>query len=351
MVTQIEETSRNVYVGVDTHKDTHTAAVVDVNGGVLKTFTVETTSPGFGSLTGQIAKFGRVESYGIEGTGSYGALLARYINAQSEVKVVEVNRVNRQDRRRYGKTDTADAVAAARAVASGKETNPAKKVEGDLEIIKMLQTARTADVKTRTQTVNRIKAILVTAPENISTLLDGLTTLKTVRTILKWRPVNYLGDPEQAVKHALKLLAKQWDTLNDQIVQTDRDLATLLNETAPWLMELQGVGTDVAAKLLITAGSNPERLKSEASFAALCGASPIDASSGKQQRHRLNQGGNRQANNALYTIAITRMAHDPETQKYVAKQKAKGKTRKEIIRQLKRYIARQTYKKIKQNLT
>lgn len=339
-----------VFVGVDTHKDTHTAVTVDRNGRFLSSLLIDTTPDDYQNLVEWAEDQGPIGGFGVEGTGSYGANLAKHLT-NINYSVYEINRVNRQHRRRYGKTDETDAFAAAKAVASGEQTNSYKQTSGRIETIRVLQNTRNSAVKARTQAINQIHSLLITAPQQIINSVEGLTNLKLAATASKWRTVNYLNDETATTRHAIKTLAKRWLILNDEIRQADKDLETVLNETAPELMNQMGVGTDAAAKLVTTAGQNPERFKTEASFAASCGVTPVDCSSGKQQRHRLNRGGNRQANNALYTIAKTRMQHDPETQRYVNKKTAEGKTRKEIIRQLKRYIARQIYKQLKQKLT
>lgn len=351
MLTDNKQSSiETVFVGVDTHKDTHTAVVVTAQGAVIDEIQIDTTTRGYKQLNSWANSHGKVGAYGIEGTGCYGKNLTQYLTSRG-VEVFEINRINRQHRRRHGKNDVTDALAAGRAVASGAETNPAKEVTDNTEIVRVIQLARRSAAKARTVAISQIKTLLVTAPESIQNELKDMTTLKMVREAADWRPTNYLSDPVQATRHAIKKLAKRWLYLTEEIKQADQNLETVINNIDPELMELQGIGTDVAAKLVITAGTNPKRLRTEASFAALCGVSPIDASSGLQQRHRLNRGGDRQANNALYKIVITRMNHDPETKKYVTKKTGQGKTKKEIIRQLKRYIARQIYKKLNQNLT
>jgi len=339
--------SDNVFVGVDTHKDSHTAVIVDYYGVKLDTLVIDTNTKGFKYLDEWASEHGSIRSFGIEGTGCYGKNLAEFLSNRN-YQVIEIDRVNKQHRRRHGKTDETDAHAAAKAVASGQQTKQFKQTSGDTEIVRVIQLSRNSAVKTRTQVTCQIKSLLVTAPETIRKELSGLTTLKLVSRAANWRPANHLLSVTGATKHAIKTLAKRWLSLNDEIKQHDQDLKQILEKKAPKLLKLQGVGTDVAAKLVLAAGSNPQRLKTEAAFAALCGVSPVDCSSGKQQRHRLNQGGNRQANNALHTIAITRMNHDPQTKKYVTKKMSEGKTRKETIRSLKRHIARQIYKQLKQ---
>lgn len=350
MVTITDNRDQPVFVGVDTHKDSHTAVVVDINGGMLDTLRIDTSSKGYQRLIDWAGVYGSIESFGVEGTGCYGFNLAEHLTGLDH-RVIEVGCVNRQFRRRHGKTDETDALAAARAVASGVENSPAKQTVGNVEIIRVLQMGRCSAVKQRTQVVNQIKALLIKSPETITNQLEGLTWLKQIRVMTGWRPTDYLSNVSDAKKQGLKTLAKRWTQLNNEVKQADKDLEIVLTDTVPDVLDESGVGTDVAAKLVIAAGSNPDRFETETGFAALCGVNPVDASSGKQNRHRLNRGGDRQANNALYTIAITRMNHDPETKKYVTKKTSEGKTRKETIRSLKRHIARQIWKKLKQNLT
>jgi len=339
---------RTVFVGVDTHRDSHTAVIVDQLGSHLTTIEIPTDRAGYCRLIETVKQAGNVEVFGIEGTGSYGKTLTSQL-VDTGFKVVEINRPNRQHRRRHGKTDETDALSAARAVASGSETTLAKETTGSVGIVRLLHNTRRTAMKWRTQTTNQFKALLDESPDNLKHQLQNQTILKAMRTAANYRPVDCLDSESQMLKQTLKSLAKRWQQLTGEIKELDQQLDQLINKHWPHLLATKGVGVDVAAKLVVTAGSNPERLKTAEQFKALCGVSPVNASSGKTQRHRLNQGGNRQANNALYTIAITRLAHDPETQQYATKQKQKGKTNKEIIRQLKTYIARQTWKQLTQN--
>jgi transposase len=304
--------------GVDTHADTHTVAALDGLGRLLGHETFETTKTGYARLLGWLVALGPVVAVGIEGSGSYGAGLARYLSSQG-VRLVEVDRPDRRARRRHGKSDPADAVAAARAVQAGAATGTPKSRDGVVESIRALRVARNGAVKARTAATNALHQMVLTAPADLRAQLDPLTTHELVATCARLRPGNNLTEVAQAVKTALVRLARRCQTLTTEIRDADTDLEALLATTAPALLEQVGVGPEVAGQLLTTAGDNPERLRTEASFAALCGVNPLPASSGRTDRHRLNRGGDRAANNALYRIVLTRMRHHQPTRDYVAR--------------------------------
>jgi len=331
----------DVYGGVDTHQDTHLGAVLDDTGRLLGSAQFRADSVGYGQLEGWFRSWGRPVQVGVEGTGSYGAGLARHLT-QAGIEVVEVMRPNRQLRRLKGKTDTVDAEAAARAVLSGDATGRPKAGDGPVEGIRMLRIARRSAVKARTQAVNQLHALVVTAPEEVKHQLRGLNVGAQVRICARWRPADAQTTTAYA-KRALRHLARRYRTLNAEITQLDTEIRKLCARANPALLAASGVGPDSAAALLVAAGDNPERMKSEASFAALCGVSPVQASSGQIVRHRLNRGGDRQANNALWRVATNRMRTEPRTIEYTLRRKAEGKTRREIIRCLKRHIAREIY--------
>lgn len=330
--------------GVDTHKDVHVAAALDQLGRLLGTASFPVTAAGYRALSGWLAGFGDIVAVGVEGTGAWGAGLSRFLTAH-QVRVIEVRRANRQHRRRHGKSDPADAISAARSVQSGDETGDPKAATGTVEAIRLVQVARRSAMKARTQTANQIHAVIDTAPEELRRTLIGLATPLKVVKAARLRPDD-VATPIGAAKLALRHLARRWQALDAELVELDAHLDTLTATTAPTLVALNGVGSQTAAALLIAAGDNPQRLASESSYAALCGSSPIDASSGRQLRHRLNRGGNRQANAALYIIVICRLRWDPATQAYMARRLAQGRTRKEVIRCLKRYVARQVHRAI-----
>ncbi len=330
--------------GVDTHKDTHVAAALDGFGQVLGTESFPTTTAGYRRLLGWFRGFGELEAVGIEGTGAWGAGLARSLTVRG-VRVLEVQRPNRQHRRRYGKSDPADAIGAARAVQAGEASGIPKAATGSVESIRLLQVARRSAIKARTQAANQLHAIVTTAPDQLRATLAGLTTSDLVERAARLRP-GTIDHPTAAAKLALTALARRSQALTAEINELDRHLDELTTTAAPTLVALNGVGTQTASALLTAAGDNPDRLLRESSFAALCGSSPLDASSGRQQRHRLNRGGDRQANAALYIIVISRLRWEPATKNYMQRRLAEGKTRKEIIRCLKRYVARQAHRAI-----
>jgi transposase len=278
----------------------------------------------------------------VEGTGSYGAPLTRFLR-EAGIEVLEVDRPNRQERRRKGKTDVVDAIEAARAAQGQRQLGAAKTKDGNVEAIRALMVAKRSARDQKIATLNQIRHLGFTAPEEIRQALQGVSRRLIAKRAAALRP-NPDGDPVSfATKTALRSLGRRVLELDAERKELDRLLVRFLAETAPRLLELYGVGKDSAAKLLVAAGDNPDRLRSEAAWARLCGVSPIEASSGKVTRHRLNPGGNRQANAALWHIVITRMSADPRTQAYAERRVKEGRTNKEIIRVLKRYVAREVY--------
>ena len=331
----------DVYGGVDTHRDVHVAAVVDTVGRVLGTAPFAADKAGYEQLGDWLGSQSRVVRVGVEGTGSYGAGLARFLTSIG-FEVVEVNRPNRQLRRRFGKTDATDAQAAARAVLSGQATAVPKSGNGRVESIRMLMVARRSATKARTQAINQLHALVVTAPHQVRHQLERQPAKARVKTCAGFRP----GTANTTIRYAkvaLRSLARRYQTLTAEIEELTTQINHLCAQANPALLAAAGVGADTAATLLVTAGDNPNRMHSEASFAALCGVSPVQASSGRTVRHRLNRGGNRQANNALWRVATTRMRRHQPTISYVQKRRAEGKNRREIIRCLKRHIAREIY--------
>ena len=328
--------------GVDTHGQTHHAAVIDQVGRHLGDREFPTTPAGYRALSRWLAGYGRLVRVGVEGTGAFGAALTRYLHAEG-VTVVEVDRPDRTARRAKGKSDPLDAYAAARAALSGAAAGTPKDRDGRIEAIRALRVARRGAVKARTQAMNQLKALLLTGPADLREQLRHLSPTTLISSCARLRPGADLADPQQAVKTALRRLARRHQHLTEEIHDADTDLTGLVTAAAPRLLALQGVGIDVAGQLLATAGDNPNRLRSEAAFAHLCGVAPIPASSGRTHRHRLNRGGDRAANNALHTIVLCRLRHDPRTHAYAAKRTKDGLSKTEIIRCLKRYIAREIY--------
>jgi transposase len=330
--------------GVDTHLDVHVAAALDERGALLGVEMFATTPAGYRQLLGWLSSHGEVVLVGVEGTGSYGAGLTRFLHTH-HVMVVEVDRPNRQRRRRRGKSDPQDAISAARAAQSGDSCGAAKTRDGNVEAMRVLRVARSSARKARTQALNQMRALIATAPDDIRSDLRDLNVHRLLERTASYR-FGQRRDVHTATKFALRILAQRAISLEAEVTEIDRLLKNLVAETAPELAAIVGVGTDVATALLVAAGDNPQRLRSEATFAHLCGVAPIDASSGKQERHRLNRGGDRQANSALWHILITRMVCDQRTRDYIARRTDQGRTKKEAIRCLKRYIAREIYQQL-----
>jgi transposase len=332
-----------ITLGVDTHKDTHVGVALDGLGRFQGTLSVAANLSGYKQLVQWASEFGHLEHAGVEGTGSFGAGLTRFLKAEG-ISVFEVARPKRRDQHRTGKSDSLDAEAAARAVLAGTATGEPKGADGKVEMIRTLRITRRSAVKARAQAANQLQALLVTAPEGLRSELCPLSTARAVEKASRLRPGATPSDVEAATKFALRSVARRHQQLSEEISELDEQLDRLVGEVAPELVAVEGIGTDTAASLLIAAGDNPERLRNEAAFAHLCGAAPIPASSGKSVRHRLNRHGNRDANRALYVVAVCRMSRDDRTRAYVAKRTAEGKSKKEIIRCLKRYIAREIYR-------
>jgi transposase len=340
------DSDSEVVLGVDTHADEHVAALLTAVGGLVTTGSFAATAAGYRALLAWARGHGPVARAGVEGTGSYGAALSRYLR-RAGVRVIEVNRPDRAARRRRGKTDPVDAEAAARAVLAGRATVTPKTADGPVETLRLLKLAKDSAVKARTQAINQLKAVLVTADPSLRESLAGLGRATLVRRCAQLADPAGDGDVAATVVYTLRVLAHRIQHLTGEINDLTRRISGILTSHAPDLLERRGVGPDSAAALLIAAGDNPERLATEASFAALCGASPVEASSGRTHRHRLNRGGDRQANAALYRIALTRLRCDRGTRDYLDRRAAQGKTRREGIRCLKLYIAREIYNLIR----
>ena len=281
------ETEVAVILGVDTHLDFHVGVVVDHLGRRLGEYSVPTTVKGYEKLLRWAQDFGPVRSAGVEGTSSYGVGLARHLRATG-ISVVEVERPKRRHLRRNGKSDPIDAEAAARAVLAGEAVGEPKSADGRVEMIRVLRSARQSAVKARTQAANQLQGLRVTAPEELLNRLRNLSTKELVAVAARFRLGDDLRDVPSATKFALRSVARCYEALSEEIAELDAHLGRLVAQVAPELVSLAGIGTENAATLLIVTGDNPQRLRSEASFASLCGVSPIEASSGKVVRHRLN---------------------------------------------------------------
>ncbi len=330
-----------VIIGVDTHRDQHVAVAIDGRGVRLGELHVSVTVRGYEDLERWSSSLGEVHAFGIEGTGSYGAGVARFMAGRGH-RVIEVNRPDRSVRYRKGKSDPTDAEMAARSVLAGVADATPKSGEGEVEMLRMLKSARDSAIKARTQAANQMKALVVTAPAELRETLDGLTIIALAKRCRSFRS-SRLDDPRTAAKYALRSLARRYRQLSDEVLGLESQIDRLTRSVAPALINTFGVGPNTAATLLIAAGSNPDRLRSEAAFASLCGVNPIPASSGRTNRHRLNRGGDRQANAALYRIVLVRLCHDPRTQAYMRRRIAEGMSKSEVIRCLKRYVAREVY--------
>jgi transposase len=345
-MTTIVEDARAVTGGVDTHADLHVAAALDPIGGLLGVQEFPATAAGYASLLSWLRSFGTLAVAGVEGTGSYGAGLARYL-AAAGVRVVEVDRPDRQDRARQGKSDPLDAVSAARAAQSGRASGAPRGRDGAVEAIRALMVAKRSARQERTQAINQARALIVTGPEELRARFGQRSPAQLIEAIAALRPRP--GEvPGYATRVALRELGRRAQFLDAQLERLDELITPLVTARAPGLLALHGVGPDTAAVLLVAAGDHPERLRSESSWAHLCGAAPIPASSGKTAgRYRLNRGGDRQANSALWRIVLVRMRSHPATRAYADRRSKEGLSKKEIIRCLKRYVAREVYRQLR----
>ena len=330
-----------IVVGVDTHLDQHVAVAIDRRGVRLGQREAPATTCGYRELERWSQGMGQVRAFGIEGTGSYGAGVARFLTGRGYT-VVEVNRPDRSTRHRKRKSDPTDAEMAARAVLSRVATATPKSGQGEVEMIRMLKTAKDSAIKARTQAINQMKALVITAPAALRESLEGLAAGALAAKCKSLRP-SPMVNPTAAAKYTLRSLACRHRQLSEEINELEAQLQALTKTAAPALVGIYGVGPDTAATLLVAAGSNPERLHSDAAFAALCGANPLPASSGKTNRHRLNRGGDRQANAALYRIVVVRLRYDPRTKAYMLRRTGEGLSKTEVIRCLKRYVAREVF--------
>jgi transposase len=337
-----------IILGVDTHLDTHVGAVINATGVLLGTLSVSAKAAGYLELLSWAISLGRLRRAGVEGTGTYGAGLVHVLR-DHKIDVLEINRPDRAARRSRGKSDPTDAENAARAVLAGKATAVPKAQSGAAEAMRAVSVARRSAVKAKTQAINQLRALLVSAPQDIR---ERFLAVKTSECVTNCARLRLLGSTPmlQALTTTLRLLAKRFLALAEELKTLDALLESLTRQHARRLRERFGVGPQTAAVLVAVAGDNPERLKSEAALAALCGTSPLQASSGKTVRHRLNRGGDRAANNALWTIAMVRMRSDPRTRAYVEQRTQEGLSNKEIHRCLKRYIVRELYPLIRADL-
>ncbi|MGW3174461.1 IS110 family transposase [Streptomyces sp. NPDC001153] len=334
--------AEEVLLGVDTRKDVHAAAVVTVLGVTLGGRTFPATTEGYRQLVAWAGSFGTVRRAGAECIGSYGAALACHLRAEG-IEVTEVNQPDKAVRRPRGETDAIDAEAAARAVLSDRATATAS--DGPVETLRLLKPAKGSAIKSRTQAFNQLTSVLVSADAILRESLAGLSNPRLFKRCAELGGSEAAG-PAGTARHVLKLLARRIQHLTEEIDDLNKRIAQDVEASVPGLLDVPGVGPDSAAAFLVSAGDNPERLTNEASFAAWCGTSPVEASSGKTQRRRFNRGGDPQAKAALYRIVLSRLRWDDRSQDYLRRRLTEGKARREIIRCLKRYVAREIYRLI-----
>ena len=329
-------------IGVDTHRDSHTAAVLDTTGGVIADLTVPADAFGYK----RVLAFGRTHAperraWAIEGTGSFGSGLTTFLLEQGEW-VVEIDRPARPARRNGAKSDELDAARAAReALARDHLAQP--RCRGDREAIRVLLVTRNGAVVSRTRAIAHLKALLVTAREQLRNHFRNMSTDDQVIRCSRLRTAPTQASEHRSTIMAMRSTARRILALEAEANDLESEIERLVKGVAPWLLEERGVGAFSAAQVLCS-WSHPGRLRSEAAFAALGGSAPVPASSGQTVRHRLNRGGDRQLNRALHTIVLSRLAHDDETKAYAARRRAEGKSPREIKRCLKRHLARRLFK-------
>jgi transposase len=333
-----------VLVGVDTHKQLHVAVAINRLGARLGTLSARADRAGYAEMVAWARTFGPVEAFGIEGTGSYGVGLASFVRRQA-IRVVEVNHCDRRKRRNLGKSDTIDADTAARSVLAGISTATPKSADGAAEMVRQIKIARDTAVKAKSTAIITLKTLIVNAPAEWREVLEPLTDRKLIDRCAALCPAE-LRSPSDSVQHALRALASRWLALATEIKGHDAALDAITQAAVPTLKEAFGIAADSAAEMMIVVGDNPARLKSEAAFAKLCGACPVPASTGVTNRHRLFRGGHRQANAALYRIVTVRMRWHQPTIDYALRRTAEGLSKKDIIRCLKRFVAREIYRAI-----
>jgi len=338
-----------IAVGVDTHKDFHVAAAKDALGRSLAHARFAANRAGYEQLLRWAQAQGELFGFGIEGAGSYGAGLARYLNSHGQT-VIEVARPSRQHRTRHGKSDPSDANAAASAVLAGDALGTPKSADGHIEAMRMLQTTRASAVRAKSSAVVALQSLVVTAPDELRDQLIGLSPRAMVRVCAELSTESSPTTPVDAAIAGLRMLARRYEYLEQEATLLGAQIAALVRLACPQLLELFGVGPEIAATVLVAVGDNANRLSSEAAFANVCGVAPRDASSGRQQRHRLNRGGNRQANRALHTLVVVRLRSHIPSRQYMARRLAEGKTKREVMRCLKRYVAREIYATIQHGL-
>jgi len=340
-------------IGVDTHADTHTAAVIAVGTrGVLASITVSADEDGYAELVALAEVHGGLRGWAIEGTGGYGAGLARHLAELGEL-VVELDRPVRPARRVGAKSDAIDAERAARdALSRTRLAQP--KTGPERAGLQILLTARRAAIASATTAQRQLRALVITAPEHVRARFRGQTTRAMLTTACRLRPTTTSAASADVhtftALSVLRALARRVRDLEAEAADHERAIRTIVRAWRPDLLDLSGVGPINAATVL-AAWSHPGRCRNDAAFAMLAGAAPIPASSGKTVRYRLNRSGNRQLNRALHNIALSRLRYDPTTRTYADTRRTQGKTDRDIKRCLKRYIARQLYRQLESDPT
>lgn len=349
-IAQPDSTTSTLIVGVDTHQLTHHAALIDAHHRRLGNQEFPATAVGYRQLHAWAAAHGTITALGVESTGSYGAGLTGHLLGAG-LEVYEINRPEKSTRVKQGKSDPIDAYSAAEQVLTGRASGRPKIKTGAVEAIRMIKIPRDVAVKDRTRAYSQLRDLITTAPAAIHDELITLSGRKRVAKALLMHPDHTrINEPVHAARHALRAIARRIRSLDTEIAEADKLLTNLVKKTCPTLLAMRQVGPQSAARMVITAGQNIDRMTSQAAFAKLTGVAPLPASSGKTTRHRLNRGGDRQANSALYLIIIGRMKNHPETLAYVQRRRAEGRTNPEIIRCLKRHLARSIYQALRTDL-
>lgn len=336
----------DVVIGADTHRDSHAiAAVRSFDGAVLASLSISADAAGYEAALVFAAQHapGR-RAWALEGTGSYGRGLARTLAATGE-RVVEIDRPTRTTNRSNAKSDQLDAVRAAR-TALGRQQHATPRINPTNDALGVLVSTRQGAINARTAALNQLHALIVIAPDTIRARLRGQTTPILLRRARTLRAAPSTPVDARAIIQTIQLTARRVKQLSREATTLERAIHSLVTQTAPQLLAEPGIGPITAAQVLIS-WSHPGRVRSEAAFAHLAGAAPIPASSGQTTRHRLDRGGDRDLNRALHTIILSRLRHDPDTITYAAQATARGKTRRDTIRLLKRYLARRLYRTLK----
>lgn len=340
-----------VVLGVDTHQRTHHAAIVAADGRPLADREFPATSSGYRQLWQWATTFGRITHAGVESSASYGAGLTRLLQAE-DVHVIDVNNPDLTRRYAHGKTDQLDAYAAAMAVLTGRADAVAKDTRGVVESVRMLYLARSSAIDEATRVGNQIRDLCTTAPADLADEARAATTTAKRQRFLEALPAPGpdLSAPAAAFIRAGQSLVARHRAAHREVASLTRELHNLLDKVVPTVLSRPHIGPVTAAQLVITVGENADRMRTEATFAKLVGVAPLPASSGKTSRHRLNRGGDRRANSALHMIIVGRMKKHPPTRAYVERRSAEHMTKKDIIRCLKRYLAREVFKDLTTDL-